>query len=162
MINYRDKPGHQLENWLNQICEMLNGMGYHAHKNHPERSYSGKYLAGEPFDYEFFINGKVYCFDAKENFSGGAFWRLKMTGSRGQVTRNRILRQSQNLLACKRNGAEGFFLVAFNNIKYNLPYSLVKYDCEAVYNALCQDVQKLSFSEGTRFELENLIRKGSA
>lgn len=159
MLEFHDRPGNMLENYLNQLCGFLNGAGFHAHKNNPLRTYEGKYIQGEPFDYEFFIHGKVYCFDAKENMSGGLVWRLRLTGSRGAKTNARILKQASNLLNCKRNGAEAFFLVAFNNKSNLLPYSLVMYDAELVYNSLINRIRTLGFDQGSEFDIDKIINQ---
>ena len=158
MLNFRGVPGSMLENYLNSLCGYLNSMGFHAHKNNPSRTAAGHYIEGEPFDYEFFINGKVYCFDAKENMSYPTRWKLLLTGNRGQA-HARILRQAENLLHCKNNGAEAFFLVAFINKKVSLPYSLVRYDAELVYNAVINKTRWLDYSEGVEFDINKILNK---
>lgn len=157
LLNIHCRPGELLEIYLDQVCKYLNSVGFHAHKNHPKRSFSGKYIEGEPFDYEFFINGKVYCFDAKENFSDPHQWKVKLTGQRGIKTNARILKQATNLLNCKRQGAEAFFLVAFGHKNNTSPFKLVMYDAELVYNALLNDKRFLQFTEGCEFDINKLI-----
>lgn len=154
------RPGQYLENYIDTICAYCNAKGYHAHKNQPKRLANGAYLEGEPFDYEFFIKGRVLCFDAKENFSGGTKWQIQMSGSRGKVTNERIFRQAEHLVHCKRNGAtEAFFLVLFDKEKNNLPCMFVKYDAELVYNSMQNGVKFLDFDQGVEFDLKKFLQE---
>jgi hypothetical protein len=73
----------------------------HAHKNHPNRLFNGKYIGGEPFDYEIFTKDHKYVFDAKETHS--AKWKIL----------NKDIKQAKNLLACHNAGLEAFFLIYF-------------------------------------------------
>lgn len=158
MIEIHERAGMLLENYLNQMCEFLNNMGFHAHKNNAMRNYAGKFIKGEPFDYELFINGKVYCFDAKENMSYADKWKVLLTGNRGHAN-ERILKQAINLLNCKRNGADAFFLVAFGKGAGRLPFSLVKFDAELVYNAIMNRTRFLMFDQGTEFDINKILNQ---
>ena len=107
--------GKSLENALNKYITYLESVGIHAHKNHANRSHDGKYLAGEPFDYEIFRDKTLIAFDAKE------------CKSNSFQTTNCKLSQIKSLQDIERHGGEAFFLVYFF-----LTNSLVKYTLEQV------------------------------
>ena len=107
--------GKSLENALNKYIQYLETQGIHAHKNHPCRSHDGRYLAGEPFDYEIFRDGNLIAFDAKECKSDSF------------KTSNCKLSQIKSLKDISQHGGEAFFLVYFAQ-----PKKLVKYTPEQV------------------------------
>lgn len=90
-------------------------MGFHAHKNQPERTYSGKFIKGEPFDYEIFTDRFKWCFDAKECKSDS--WSL----TNAKITQVNALKQ------CKNAGLDAFFLVYFYPVK-----KLIRFDVDLI------------------------------
>ena len=156
MLNITDRPGNMLENYLNQVCTFLNNSGFHAHKNNPLRTFDGRYIDGEPFDYEFFIKRRVYCFDAKENMSSASRWKVLLTGNRGIRTNARIRKQAVNLIHCKNNGAIAFFLVAFKPEESSI-FKLRMYDAEDVLAAIDNSIHYLDIKQGRPFDINELI-----
>jgi penicillin-binding protein-related factor A (putative recombinase) len=126
--------GKSLEHALNKYIQYLESTGIHAHKNHPARSFEGKFLAGEPFDYEIFRDGKFIAFDAKECQSDSF------------KTTNCKLSQIKSLQDIARHGGDAFFLVYFTNLK-----KLVKYDVETV-----KQNKTLRMEEGKEVKLYDL------
>ena len=125
------RRGFEFEKELNRLSKYLNSTGVHMHKNHANRTESGIWLEGEPFDYEVISNGVIHCFDTKE--CAGERWSLK----------NAKLNQLNNLLACSNNGAEAYFLVWFK--KFN---KIIRFDVELIKNALIQGIKSLKPEEG--------------
>ena len=66
MLLFFDKKSTQFENKIKQVCDYIEEIGGHAHKNHAERLQDGTYIKGEPFDYEIFLPNYKAVFDAKE------------------------------------------------------------------------------------------------
>ena len=60
------RRGYIFENQIKKVCEYVEAIGGHAHKNHAERLQDGTYIKGEPFDYEIFLPNYKAVFDAKE------------------------------------------------------------------------------------------------
>lgn len=114
-IGYRGKA---LERSINKLCKEIQRRGYHAHKNQPERTYNGRFISGEPFDYEIFTDKHHWCFDAKE--CKGKRWSLQ----------NAKLSQVNALKQCKNAGLEAFFLVYFYETK-----QLIRFDVDVIINA---------------------------
>ena len=134
------RRGHVFETELGRVMSWLNEAGFHAHKNHPRRSVDGTFLEGEPFDYEVFSHGRLFCFDAKECHEPR--WNLSTAK----------LSQIKHLMNCKKHGAEAFFLVLF------APRDVRKFDVEAVRLALAQGRKSLTAEEGGRWDWEELTR----
>jgi len=134
------RRGFYLENELNRVMTWLNSAGIHAHKNHPRRTESGVWIEGEPFDYEVFSDGTLYCFDAKE--CAGSRWSLS----------NAKLGQLNNLMMCARHGAEAFFLVLFTEVR-----KLKRYDAEQVRAALADGKKSLTMEEGADWDWRTLL-----
>lgn len=132
-LGYRGKA---LERSLNKLCKEIQRMGYHAHKNHPERTYSGRFISGEPFDYEIFTPGHYWCFDAKECKSER--WSLS----------NAKIGQINALKQCKNAGLEAFFLVYFYKTG-----KLIRFDVDLVKDAS----GSLSPDEGIEVDINELL-----
>lgn len=132
------RRGHKLEQELGRLVEYFNSIGVHAHKNHVKRTVSGVYLEGEPFDYEIFKEGKLYCFDAKE--CQGDKWPI----SNG-------VKQLASLRDLAAHGAEAFFLVWF--VKTN---QLIRFDIGCVFKAIDDKKTALSPQEGVPWKWEEL------
>ena len=133
------RRGYEFENELNRLAKFINSRSGHMHKNHANRTEAGTWLEGEPFDYEILLKGKLYCFDAKECSKGR--WSLQ----------NAKLNQLNNLLACKKNGAEAYFLVWFKKIN-----KIIKYDAELVKQALIDGKKSLTPEEGSLWQWTEL------
>lgn len=154
------RKGAALEKWLDDICTQLNSMGCHAHKNHPRRSYDGFYLEGEPFDYEFFINGQIHCFDAKENMSGVNEWQILHTGAIGEKINARTMREAINLMNCAKGGAQSYFLVFFGNEKSDVFNKLIRFEASIIYAAMMNKETHIHYSEGQIWDLAKIINAG--
>ena len=134
------RRGYELENELNRLSKYLNAHGVHMHKNHARRTEQGVYLEGEPFDYEVLSNGVLHCFDAKECSSER--WYLK----------NAKLSQLNNLLVCRKNGAQAYFLVWFR--KYN---KIVRFNAEQIKQKLSDGIKSVSPEEGEVWDWTELV-----
>ena len=110
--------GKTLERSINKLCREIQKRGFHAHKNQPQRSYSGRFISGEPFDYEIFTDKYHWCFDAKECHK--TKWEIK----------NAKLTQINALKQCKNAGLEAFFLVYFYPTG-----QLIRFDVDTVINS---------------------------
>ena len=133
------RRGHNFEAELDRLSKYLNANGVHMHKNHAKRTEQGVYLEGEPFDYEVFSHGVVHCFDAKE--CAGSRWNLK----------NAKLSQLNNLLMCRKNGAQAYFLVW-----YKARNLIIRFDAELIKEALKSGKKSLTPEDGEQWEWENL------
>lgn len=137
----RTQRGTYLESEIQRVVDYLNGAGYHAHKNHAQRTLDGTFIQGEPYDYEIFANGKLTCFDAKE--CKGKRWNF----------RNAKPAQIKNLSNCKKQGAEAFFLVYFSP-----PVNrLVKYDVDKLISAMAAGVKSFTADEGVTWDWKEAI-----
>ncbi len=134
------RRGFEFENELNRVSKYLNANGTHMHKNHARRTEQGIYLEGEPFDYEVLTKGTLHCFDAKE--CSGDRWDLK----------NAKLSQLNNLLVCRKNGAQAYFLVWFR--KGN---RIVRFDAELVKQALMKGRKSMKPEEGKSWDWTDLL-----
>lgn len=135
------RRGFYLENELNRVMTWLNSAGIHAHKNHARRTEAGIWIEGEPFDYEVFSKGTLYCFDAKE--CAGKRWNLS----------NAKPHQLNNLMVCAQNGAQAFFLVLFTETR-----KLKRFNAELVCNALAAGQKSFTADEGADWDWTELSR----
>ena len=129
--------GKRLEREINKLCKVIQSHGFHAHKNQPQRTYSGKFIAGEPFDYEIFTDRFKWCFDAKE--CKGDSWSLS----------NAKLSQVNALKQCKNAGLDGFFLVYFYKTG-----KLIKFDVDLIKET---DKKSLKPEDGIEVDLNVLF-----
>ena len=140
----KEVRGKQLEKQIDQLIKWIDSLGYHGHKNHPKRLNDGKYIEGEPFDYEIFLPTYKCCFDAKECKS--ATWSLE----------NAKPHQIDYLKKCKNSGLDSFFLVYF--FKF---HSLIKFDVDTVIKCLSNDIHSLSPDDGDKWsEIYDFKNKG--
>ena len=93
--------GRSFEKQIEKVCEYVEKIGGHAHKNHPKRLQDGTYIKGEPFDYEIFLPNYKCVFDAKECKTDT--WH---------IVKKDIL-QANELKKCKNTGLNGYFLICF-------------------------------------------------
>ena len=156
------RKGSSLEKWLDEICVQLNSMGCHAHKNNPRRTFDGYYLEGEPFDYEFFVNGQIHLFDAKENMSGIDKWQILQSDSAvGEKINARIKREAINLINCaKCVGVQSYFLVYFGNEKSEVYNKLIRFDAPIIYAAMMNKEKYIHYSEGKIWDLREILMHG--
>lgn len=139
--------GHSLETQINSLCKNINALGFHAHKNNPERLSGGEYIQGEPYDYELFFlydGGKPYyaCFDAKE--CNELTWHMKP----------KDIKQAENLKHCKNAYIDAFFLVYFVPLKV-----LLKIDVDDVINVLKTGSKSIPSTLGNKWEINKLLQK---
>lgn len=123
--------GKQLESQIDKLIMWIDSIGYHGHKNHPKRLKDGKYIEGEPFDYEIFLPDYKCCFDAKECKSNK--WNLE----------NAKVHQIDYLKKCKNSGLDSFFLVYFYKSK-----RLVKFDVDLIIECLENNIHSLCEEQG--------------
>lgn len=95
------RRGYVFENQLEKVCEYVEKIGGHAHKNHPERLQDGTYIKGEPFDYEIFLPNYKAVFDAKECKTNK--WHMV----------EKDIRQCDEMKKCKNAGFKAYFLICF-------------------------------------------------
>ena len=134
------RRGHEFEAELNRVSKYLNANGIHMHKNHAHRTEQGIYLEGEPFDYEVISGGVIHCFDAKE--CAGKRWNLS----------NAKLSQLNNLLVCRKNGAQAYFLVWYRNEN-----AVIRFDAELVRQKLADGQKSLTKEEGKEWQWTELL-----
>ncbi|MBQ3456483.1 MAG: Holliday junction resolvase RecU [Synergistaceae bacterium] len=134
------RRGHEFEAELNRVSKYLNANGIHMHKNHAHRTEQGIYLEGEPFDYEVISGGVIHCFDAKE--CAGKRWNLS----------NAKLNQLNNLLVCRKNGAQAYFLVWYRNEN-----AVIRFDAELVRQKLADGQKSLIKEEGKQWQWTELL-----
>ena len=133
------RRGYEFENELNRLSKYLNSIGIHMHKNHAKRTENGVYLEGEPFDYEVLKDGELHVFDAKE--CAGKRWSLS----------NAKLSQLNNMLVCRKNGAQAYFLVWFR-----LSNKIIRFDVELIQQALIDGKKSLTETEGKTWQWTEL------
>ena len=138
------RRGHEFEAELNRVSKYLNANGIHMHKNHARRTEQGIYLEGEPFDYEVISGGIIHCFDAKE--CAGRRWNLS----------NAKMSQLNNLLVCRKNGAQAYFLVWYRNEN-----AIIRFDAELVRQKLADGQKSLTLEEGKKWEWTELLTSKS-
>lgn len=129
--------GKAFERSLNQVCKKIQSLGFHAHKNQPTRNYDGKFISGEPFDYEIFTKNVKWCFDAKECHSNS--WNLH----------NAKISQINALKQCKNAGLDAFFLVYFYPVK-----KVIRFDVDLIINT---DKKSLKPEDGIEVNLNELF-----
>ena len=125
--------GKTFESEIDAWIERIQKNGYHGHKNHPKRTFKGKFVSGEPFDYEIFTQDRKMCFDAKECKSDR--WSLS----------NAKLNQVNALKQCKNSGLDAFFLVKFGD-------DMVAFDVDTVISAMQERRMNLKREDGQSFE----------
>ena len=97
------RRGYIFENQIQKVCDYVEAIGGHAHKNHPERLQDGTYIKGEPFDYEIFLPEYKAVFDAKECKTRK--WRMV----------EKDIRQCNEMKKCKNAGLKAYFLICFED-----------------------------------------------
>lgn len=95
------RRGFIFENQIKKVCDYVEAIGGHAHKNHPERTIDGTYIKGEPFDYEIFLPNYKAVFDAKECKTKK--WHMV----------DKDIRQCDEMKKCKNAGLKAYFLICF-------------------------------------------------
>lgn len=98
------RRGYIFENQIKKVCDYVEAIGGHAHKNHAERLQDGTYIKGEPFDYEIFLPNYKAVFDAKEVKTDK--WHMV----------DKDIRQCNELKKCKNAGFEAYFLICSQGI----------------------------------------------
>ena len=85
------------------LNEYIKKIGFHGHKNQPQRLEDGTYIKGESFDYEIFLPNRHDCFDAKQSKTDT--WHIV----------NKDIKQTNELKKCKNAGCNAYFLICFEN-----------------------------------------------
>ena len=97
------RRGFIFENQIQKVCDYVEAIGGHAHKNYAERLQDGTYIKGEPFDYEIFLPNYKAVFDAKECKTRK--WHMV----------EKDIKQCDELKKCKNTGLKAYFLICFQN-----------------------------------------------
>ena len=126
---------NELEHTVNKLIDYVEKLGYHGHKNNPERLYDGKYIKGEPYDYDVFTPKVHMCFDAKETTQ--KHWNIK----------DKDIKQAYELKRCKNAGCDAFFLIYFVQ-----KMALVRVDVDVVLKVLDEGRKHIKFEECEVFE----------
>lgn len=87
-----------LEKNLNKL---LSALPLFFKKLYPHRLHTGQYVSGEPFDYIVIMEGRTYCFDAKECSSDALY--------SSQIP----VHQFNDMIKAEKYGATVFFLIYF-------------------------------------------------
>ena len=95
------RRGYKFENQIKKVCDYVEAIGGHAHKNHAERLQDGTYINGEPFDYEVFLPNYKAVFDAKECKTRK--WHMV----------DKDIKQCNEMKKCKNSGFKAYFLICF-------------------------------------------------
>lgn len=116
-------------------------MGYHGHKNHPNRLFDGTYLQGEPFDYEIFYKDYHAVFDAKE-----------VEGDTWHIVKKDIV-QANNLKKCKNAGLKAYFLICFERTDVR------QLDVDFVIDVLNDNKKSIKKNNLPKWELIEILKK---
>lgn len=119
------RRGYQFENKIKQVCDYVEEIGGHAHKNHAERLQDGTYIKGEPFDYEIFLPNYKAVFDAKECKTNK--WHMA----------DKDIKQCDEMKKCKNAGLKAYFLICFEGhdvrmIDVDTVIESLKYGCKTI------------------------------
>ena len=134
--------GKSLETQIDRLCERINSMGYHAHKNHPKRLGDGTRVEGEPFDYEILLPRYHACFDAKECHNES--WHML----------KKDIMQAENLRHCKSAGCDAFFLIYFFDTR-----KLLRFDIDAVLSVLQKNQKTIKQEIGSEWNIGTIINQ---
>lgn len=134
------RKGFAFEGQIKKLLDVVNTLGFHAHKNQPARLADGTYVEGEPFDYEIILPGYVACFDAKE--SHDTSWHIKP----------KDIKQAEHLKHCKNGGADAFFLVYFFHLR-----KCLKIDVDIVIDLLQAGGKSVSAEYGCLWDISGRI-----
>ena len=133
------RKGNIFEAQINKIIKYVTDNGYEAHKNNALRTLDGKFIEGEPFDYEILIPGHLYTFDAKE--CHGDKWNINLAKPK----------QLWHLTACKKAGFKAFFYVWFVNLN-----KLIAFDVDVINHT---DKKSLAPEDGEELNLGDDITR---
>lgn len=138
------RKGYKLEAQIQKVLDYVNAIGYHAHKNHPERTVEGVYRKGEPFDYEILTPNIKDCFDAKE--VKGDTWNMK----------KKDIVQAEHLKHVKNAGLRAYFLIQFGVGTYPLMIEVDKVIC-----LLKQNTKSIPKSIGVKWDVPEVLKNDS-
>lgn len=136
------RRGYQFENQIQKVCDYVEAIGGHAHKNHPERTVDGIYKKGEPFDYEIFLPNYKAVFDAKQ--CNTDTWNIV----------KKDIRQTNELKKCKNAGLKAYFLICFEN------KDVRQVDVDIVIEHLKNNKKSIKKDGLPKWELINELKKG--
>lgn len=131
-----------LEYQIDKLIEKIDKMGFHAHKNNASRNFDGKYIQGEPYDYDMFLPGYCACFDAK------------MCQKSSYNIKDKDIKQINNLAKCKKAGMDSFFIIYFSSAK-----KLLKYDVDILVEILESGKKSINMDKGIKWDIDNIIKK---
>lgn len=129
-----------LENQIDKLIKKVNDIGYHGHKNSPERLNDGTYISGEPYDYDLFLPNYKACFDAK--MCEADKWHMQP----------KDIKQTNYLKKCKNSGMEAFFLIYFSKTK-----QLLHFDIDIIIQQL-GNTKSIDRGLGKKWEIEKILR----
>lgn len=106
--------GNNFEYEIDKLIEYLNNNGLaFGWKNHANRLHNGKYISGEPFDYNIVSENYSCFFDAKE------------TKSNKWIMQPKDIKQYENLKRLYSYGFDTFFLIYFYERKKYYKLSII-------------------------------------
>lgn len=136
------RRGYLFEQQIQNVCDYVEKIGGHAHKNHAERLQDGTYIKGEPFDYEIFLPNYRAVFDAKECKTNK--WHMV----------DKDIKQCNEMKKCKKAGLAAYFLVCFEG-------KVVKMiDVDTVIETLKRGSRTISAEGNPEWDLIIKIKKG--
>lgn len=133
------RRGYQFENKIKQVCEYVEAIGGHAHKNHAERLQDGTYIKGEPFDYEIFLPNYKAVFDAKECKTNK--WHMV----------DKDIRQCDEMKKCKNAGLKAYFLICFEG------HDVRMIDVDTAIAALRSGSKTISAADNPKWDLIEIL-----
>jgi hypothetical protein len=134
------RRGHVLEGEVKKVLEVVISLGYHGHKNNPERTIRGIFIEGEPYDYDLFLPGHHHVFDTKECASDA--WRMG----------EKELAQIDNLKHCKNAGCEAYFLIWFKS-------GVKQVDVDIAIDVLKQNKKTIKYEQGKVWVIPEILKK---
>lgn len=135
------RRGFKFENQINKICDYVEAIGGHAHKNNPARTQDGTYIQGEPFDYEIFLPNYKAVFDAKECKTRK--WHMV----------DKDIKQCNEMKKCKNVGFKAYFLICFEG------YDVRMIDVDTAIENLKNGSKTISAEGNPEWDLIKLLNK---
>lgn len=135
------RRGFLFENQIKKVCDYVEAIGGHAHKNHAERLQDGTYIKGEPFDYEIFLPCYKAVFDAKECKTRK--WHML----------DKDIKQCNEMKKCKNAGFKAYFLICFEGKDVRM------IDVDTAIETLKQGSKTISAEGNPSWDLIEILRQ---
>lgn len=151
------QKGKTLENYLSYLVNFINSHGGHAHKNYTLRTSSGQVVSnhGEPFDFEFFAQNKIFCLDAKECSTE----KLNIKAFLNKSNNAKQFKHFENISHLNKNFYVCGFLIYFIKNSFSLKVDKCLRFIEINYflNSLNDSKKYFSSDSGVPFQPMNFI-----